>query len=328
MNVLLFLRAVLTLLSAALSCFAIDAWVDVMLGPDCWGYAPRELGIKALKAQPTAGARVGPWAVDFGAVRMPWAQVVRYTTSGVGVHLAFIGLVLLYFVLTSPAKSTVHRTAPLALLCLDLAVLLNATGSLHGPTMGHPRCATSSFFECAGALATFAPVVALDVLAAVLAFAGFYPRSTPLTKTVEHASDAATSTEDSTKSMRASHASTSTEDWTKSMRASDAATSTDEPSPILKPTPAAKTELPAEPTGATWDDGKGAIPPKGKGKGRGKGHDNSVWTYQAFAEAVGSRPWPAGHGPETDDKESAAKGGKGKARKTWFRGSFKATPPA
>ena len=51
-----------------------------------------------------------------------------------------------------------------------------ATGSFDPRTAGHPRCATSSLAECAGALSAFGPVVVLDALAAALAAAKIYPR--------------------------------------------------------------------------------------------------------------------------------------------------------
>ena len=53
--------------------------------------------------------------------------------------------------------------------------MLSATGSLHAPTMGHPRCATVPFSECAKGLGAFAPVVAIDVLGAALGLLGVYP---------------------------------------------------------------------------------------------------------------------------------------------------------
>jgi len=62
------------------------------------------------------------------------------------------------------------------MLALDALTVLNATGSLHAPTMGHPRCATVPFSECAAkGLGAFAPVVAIDVLGAALGLLGVYP---------------------------------------------------------------------------------------------------------------------------------------------------------
>ena len=52
------------------------------------------------------------------------------------------------------------------MLALDALTVPNATGSLHAPTMGHPRCATVSFSECAKGLGAFAPVVAIALCCA------------------------------------------------------------------------------------------------------------------------------------------------------------------
>ena len=65
------------------------------------------------------------------------------------------------------------------MLALDALTVLNATGSLHTPTMGHPRCADPnvSFSECAAGLGAFAPVVLVDIVGVLLAATGVYPAS-------------------------------------------------------------------------------------------------------------------------------------------------------
>ena len=174
-NVLLVIRAVLILLGAFLSLFNINAWLTVMLGPDCWNYSAAELGVKAVATTTdNAGYRIG---VDAAKLTAPLAQSLRYAVSGVGVHLAFIGLVVLYLALVTPRDSRLHVQVPFALLLLDALTVANATGLIDPNTAGHPRCASVSTAECAGALSTFLPVVILDVIATTLASVGVYPRA-------------------------------------------------------------------------------------------------------------------------------------------------------
>ena len=105
-------------------------------------------------------------------------EVVRYSVSGVGVNLVFIGAVLIALALSTPRGARAHVTIPLAMLAYDALTVLNATGSLHAPTAGHARCldfVAGGRAACVGALTTFAPVVAIDALAAALAASGVYP---------------------------------------------------------------------------------------------------------------------------------------------------------
>ena len=173
MNLLLVLRSALMLLGAVLSLVDVNAWVTVMIGPDCWDYSATELGVDAVAITvDSAGYQRG---VDAGALKVPLAQALRYAVSGVGVHLFFIGVVVLYLGLTTSKGSRLHMQVPLAMLLLDALTLLNATGMIDPNTAGHPRCATVSAYECAGALKTFIPVVVLDVLTMLLAVTSIYP---------------------------------------------------------------------------------------------------------------------------------------------------------
>ena len=172
-NVLLVIRSALALLGASLSLFNINGWLTVMLGPDCWNYSAKELGVKAVQeTTDSVGYKIG---VDAATLTAPLAQSLRYAVSGVGVHLAFIGLVVLYLAIVTPHASRLHVQVPFALLLLDLLTLVNATGLIDPNTAGHPRCATVSTSECAGALSTFLPVVILDAAATLLASTGVYP---------------------------------------------------------------------------------------------------------------------------------------------------------
>ena len=172
-NILLVIRSALALLGASLSLFNINGWLTVMLGPDCWNYSAKELGVKAVQeTTDNVGYKIG---VDAATLTAPLAQSLRYAVSGVGVHLAFIGLVVLYLAIVTPHASRLHVQVPFALLLLDLLTLVNATGLIDPNTAGHPRCATVSTSECAGALSTFLPVVILDATATLLASTGVYP---------------------------------------------------------------------------------------------------------------------------------------------------------
>ena len=172
-NILLVIRSALALLGASLSLFNINGWLTVMLGPDCWNYSAKELGVKAVQeTTDSVGYKIG---VDAATLTAPLAQSLRYAVSGVGVHLAFIGLVVLYLAIVTPHASRLHVQVPFALLLLDLLTLVNATGLIDPNTAGHPRCATVSTSECAGALSTFLPVVILDAAATLLASTGVYP---------------------------------------------------------------------------------------------------------------------------------------------------------
>ena len=166
------LRAFPFLAGAFASMLNTNAWVEIMVGPDAWDYSPKELGVKANGGVDQYGFVN---TVRFESVTQPLAQAVRYSTSGVGVHLAFIGIWLAAMAFTTPRGSKLHAIVPLSLLALDALTVLNATGSLHSSTMGHPRCATVSFSECAKGLGAFAPVVVIDLLGTALGAAGIYP---------------------------------------------------------------------------------------------------------------------------------------------------------
>lgn len=173
-NVYMILRSLAFLAGASAAMFDINGWMTVMLGPDCWNYSARELGTKASGRGPgTLGYDVS--GVDAASLSSPLAQALRYSVSGVGVHLMFIGVVVLLLGFRTPRGDPLHVLLPLSMLLLDALTVLNATGQFDPATAGHPRCATSSFSECAGALQTFVPVVVLDGVALGLAGAGLYP---------------------------------------------------------------------------------------------------------------------------------------------------------
>ena len=173
-NAYMLLRSAPFLLGALASMLNTNAWVEIMVGPDAWNYSPQELGVKGQSGKDQYGFE---WTAKFDKVTHPLAQVVRYSTSGVGVHLAFIGMVVLVLALTTARGSKLHWVVPLSMLALDALTVLNATGSLHPATMGHTRCATVPFTECAAGLGAFTPVVLLDLLGATLAASGVYPSS-------------------------------------------------------------------------------------------------------------------------------------------------------
>lgn len=172
-NILLVLRSAMTLLGASLSLVNINGWLTVMLGPDCWNYSAKELGVKAV-ATTTDGVGY-QISVDAASLSTPLAQALRYAVSGVGVHLAFIGIILLFLALTTPRGSRLHTQIPAAMLLLDIATVANATGLIDPNTAGHPRCATVATLACADALSTFLPVIVLDLVALTLAAGGAYP---------------------------------------------------------------------------------------------------------------------------------------------------------
>ena len=172
-NLYMLLRSAPFLLGALASMLNTNAWVEIMVGPDAWDYSPKELGVKADSGTDQYGF---VWTSKFHTVTHPLAQAVRYSASGVGVHLAFIGTLLLVWAFTTERGHRLHWVAPLSMLALDALIVLNATGSLHAPTMGHSRCTTVPFSECAAkGLGAFAPVVAIDVLGAALGLLGVYP---------------------------------------------------------------------------------------------------------------------------------------------------------
>ena len=171
-NGYMLLRAFPFLAGALASMLNTNAWVEIMVGPDAWNYSPKELGVKESSGSDQYGF---VWTSKFQTVTHPLAQAVRYSTSGVGVHLAFIGLWLVALAFTTPRSSRLHWIVPFSLLGLDALTVLNATGSIHGPTMGHSRCATVAFSECAKGLGAFTPVVVLDMLGAAMACSGIYP---------------------------------------------------------------------------------------------------------------------------------------------------------
>lgn len=171
-NGYMLLRAFPFLAGAFASMLNTNAWVEIMVGPDAWNYSPKELGVRENGGVDQYGF---VWTAKFQTVSHPLAQAVRYSTSGVGVHLAFIGIWLMALSLTTPRGSKLHALVPLSLLALDALTVLNATGSLHEATMGHPRCADVSFAECAKGLGAFAPVVVIDLLGTALGATGIYP---------------------------------------------------------------------------------------------------------------------------------------------------------
>ena len=178
-NGYMLLRAFPFVASALASMLNTNAWVEIMVGPDCWNYSPKELGVKENSGVDQYGF---VWTSRFEAVGHPLAQVVRYATSGVGVHLAFIGVWMVALALTTERGSKLHWIVPMSMLALDAVTVLNATGSLHASTMGHPRCATVSFAECAKGLGAFTPVVVVDSIGMALAATGVYPAA-PKAKT-------------------------------------------------------------------------------------------------------------------------------------------------
>ena len=140
-------------------------WVSVMLGPDCWNYSPQELGFSDSPDErygsfDSLGLRYG---VDPTSIDHPVAQSLLYAVSGVGVHLLFISLCMIYLAFGLRPRD---RRPPLAMLMLDILTVLNATGSLDKHTAGHPRCFDDNvtFLECAAGLRTFAPVAVLDLV--------------------------------------------------------------------------------------------------------------------------------------------------------------------
>ena len=171
-NGYMLLRAFPFLAGALASMLNTNGWVEIMVGPDAWNYSPKELGVKGGSGVDQYGF---VWTAKFDTVTHPLAQAVRYSTSGVGVHLAFIGAWLVALAFSTERGSKMQWMVPLSLLALDALTVLNATGSLHAPTMGHARCETVSFSECAKGLGAFAPVVVLDVLGVALAASGVYP---------------------------------------------------------------------------------------------------------------------------------------------------------
>ena len=94
MNYYLILRAIPFLLAAQSSMFAINDWLSVMLGPDCWNFSPKELNIIDHQHDLAGGNddRYGTYAssgqrygVDTELLTDPIAQSLRYAVSGVGV---------------------------------------------------------------------------------------------------------------------------------------------------------------------------------------------------------------------------------------------------
>ena len=96
-----------------------------MLGPDCWNYSAKELGAKAVQAGATDALGMAK-GVEAATLRQPLAQALRYSVSGVGVHLLWIGLGVLLLAVTTPRASPLHVQVPLALLLLDVLTLANA----------------------------------------------------------------------------------------------------------------------------------------------------------------------------------------------------------
>lgn len=166
MNYYLILRALPFLLAAQSSMMAINDWMSVMLGPDCWNFSPEELNIEAAgERYGTVGASGQRYGVDGEALTDPLAQSLRYAVSGVGVHLLFIALMMIYMAIFG-SMTAKDKRAPIAMLLLDGLTFGNAMGFFHPDTAGHPRCLESDIplSECAKSLMTFAPVIALDLL--------------------------------------------------------------------------------------------------------------------------------------------------------------------
>lgn len=164
----LILRSIPFFLAAFSSMFSINDWLSVMLGPDCWDYSPKELGIskpgERYGSYGTSGQRYG---VDPSQLNEPVVQSLRYAVSGVGVHILFIALMMIYF----GVSSKFSWRAPLSMILLDLLTLGNATGLFHAATAGHPRCVdpSVSLVDCAKGLSAFGPVVVIDFVALAVA---------------------------------------------------------------------------------------------------------------------------------------------------------------
>ena len=171
MNYYLILRAIPFLLAAQSSMFAINDWLSVMLGPDCWNFSPKELNIDHHQhlgggnddrygTYASSGQRYG---VNTELLTDPIAQSLRYAVSGVGVHLAFIACTMIYIGVHLHSRD---NRAPLFMLILDGITFGNAMGLFHPNTAGHPRCLDEDIpmAECAKALMTFAPVVVMDAM--------------------------------------------------------------------------------------------------------------------------------------------------------------------
>lgn len=79
--------------------------------------------------------------------------------SGVGVHLIFIAIVMIYLGMILSSKD---KRPPAALLNLDLLTIAKDTGSFQQDTPGHPRCLgddSVSVMEFGKALIPFVDVV-------------------------------------------------------------------------------------------------------------------------------------------------------------------------
>lgn len=166
MNYYLIVRSIPFLLAAGVSMLGINDWVSVMLGPDCWDYSPKELGLKnAGERYGVVGGSGQRYGVSVEDLTDPLAQSLRYAVSGVGVHLLFIAIIMIYlgvFATIAPKD----KRPPAFMLLLDGLTFANATGLFIPDTAGHPRCLDDSvpFAECAKGLAAFLPVVVLDLI--------------------------------------------------------------------------------------------------------------------------------------------------------------------
>ena len=86
MNYYLILRAIPFLLAAQSSMFAINDWLSVMLGPDCWNFSPKEFqghlagNDDRYGTYASSGQRYG---VNTELLTDPIAQSLRYAVSGV-----------------------------------------------------------------------------------------------------------------------------------------------------------------------------------------------------------------------------------------------------
>lgn len=179
-NYYLLFRSLPFLFAAQSSMLHINEWLSVMIGPDCWDYSPEELGVVPDEKYGVTAGSGQRFGIDVRLLDgQPLAQSLKYAVSGVGVHILFIALGMIYLAFCVPARD---RRAPLALLLLDLLTLANATGSFDQDTAGHPRCLDDavSLLECGKGLQAFAPVVALDVawMIVTLVFPGAKASST------------------------------------------------------------------------------------------------------------------------------------------------------
>mmetsp|Transcript_11076 Transcript_11076/g.12681 ORF Transcript_11076/g.12681 Transcript_11076/m.12681 type:complete len:182 (-) Transcript_11076:300-845(-) len=134
-NYYLLFRSLPYLIAGYISMFNVNDWLSVMLGPDYWDYSPEELGVirdKYYGTMTPSGQRYGIDPILFNEQSM--SQSLKYAVSGVGVHLIFIAIVMIYLGMILSSKD---KRPPMALLILDFLTIANATGSFQQDTAGH-----------------------------------------------------------------------------------------------------------------------------------------------------------------------------------------------